>query len=41
MKKAIVGLLAVGAILGLRPMARRMQKMGEHCKQMAAQFGRT
>jgi flagellar biosynthesis/type III secretory pathway M-ring protein FliF/YscJ len=40
MKKAIVGLLAVGAAIALRPVVRRMgQKMREHCKQMAAQFG--
>jgi len=38
MKKAIVGFVAVGAIVGLRPVARRMsQKMREHCAQMAAQ----
>jgi hypothetical protein len=38
MKKAIVGVAALGAIIGLRPLARRMaQKMREHCAQMAAQ----
>jgi hypothetical protein len=38
MKKAIVGLAALGAIIALRPAARRMeQKMREHCAQMAAQ----
>jgi hypothetical protein len=37
MKKAIFGLLAVGAIVGLRPAARRIgHKMREHCQQMAA-----
>ncbi len=37
MKKAIVGLSAVGAVVGLRPLARRMShKMREHCRQMAA-----
>ena len=38
MKKAIVGVAALGAIIGLRPLARRLeQKMREHCGQMAAQ----
>jgi hypothetical protein len=36
MKKAIVGLAAVGAIVGLR---RVKQKMREHCAQMAADVG--
>jgi hypothetical protein len=40
MKKAIVGLVAVGAVIALRPLLRRMgHKMREHCEQMAAQFG--
>jgi hypothetical protein len=38
MKKALVGLVVVGAVVGLRPVARRMgHKMREHCGQMAAQ----
>lgn len=37
MKKVIIGLLAVGAVMGLRPVARRMgHRMSEHCGQMAA-----
>ena len=37
MKKVIVGLVAVGAVLALRPVGKRMaQKMREHCEQMAA-----
>jgi hypothetical protein len=46
MKKAIVGLAAVGAIVGVRRAKRVSQKMREHCgqmatqcKQMAEQFG--
>jgi hypothetical protein len=39
MKKAIIGLVAVAAVIGLRPAVRRMgDKMREHCEQMAAQF---
>jgi hypothetical protein len=38
MKKAIVVFAALGTIVALRPVARRMgQKMSEHCEQMAAQ----
>jgi hypothetical protein len=38
MKKATVGLVAVGALVGFRPLVRRMgHKMREHCGQMAAQ----
>lgn len=38
MKKAILGLVAIGAVIGSRPVARRMgRKMREHCEQMAAQ----
>ena len=38
MKKLIVGLAAVGAVIALRPVVKRrmVQKMREHCKQMAA-----
>jgi DNA-binding protein YbaB len=36
MKKAIVGLVAVAAVLALRPAARHMKKMREHSQQMAA-----
>ena len=41
MKKAVVGFVAVGAVLAVRPVARRMgEKAREHCKQMmAGQFG--
>jgi hypothetical protein len=38
MKKAIVGLAAVGGIIALRPAAGRIsQKMREHCQRMASQ----
>jgi hypothetical protein len=37
MKKAIVGLAALGAIVGIRRASRIGQKMREHCGQMAAQ----
>ena len=38
MKKVIVGFAAIGVIIALRPVARRMeQKMREHCAQMAVQ----
>ena len=47
MKKLIIGLVAVAAVLALRPVGKRMaHKMREHCEQMAgkcqekmAQFG--
>jgi hypothetical protein len=47
MKKAIIGVMALGAIIGSRPLARRMrhkmqehcEQMAAHCKQMAGQFG--
>ena len=37
MKKVIVGIVAVGALIALRPVVKRrmVQKMREHCKQMA------
>jgi hypothetical protein len=37
MKKLIVGLAAVGAVVALRPVVKRrmVQKMREHCGQMA------
>jgi hypothetical protein len=36
MKKLIIGLVAVAAVLALRPVGKRMaQKMREHCEQMA------
>ena len=40
MKKLIIGVLAVGAALALRPVVKRrmVQKMREHCKQMMSQF---
>ena len=38
MKKAVVGLVAAGALIGFLPLARRaVHKMSEHCGQMAAQ----
>jgi len=38
MKKALVALVAVGVLIGVLPLARRMgHKMSEHCGQMAAQ----
>ena len=38
MKKLILGLAAVGAVLAARPVIERrmVQKMSAHCKQMAA-----
>ncbi len=37
MKKAIVGVAAIGVIIALRPAAGRVsQKMREHCEQMAS-----
>jgi hypothetical protein len=39
MKRALIGLAAVGAIVGVRRAKRMGQKMREHCKQMAAQYG--
>ena len=38
MKKAIFGLAAVGAVIGLGPVVKRRigRKMREHCQQMAA-----
>ena len=38
MKKLIVGFAAVGVVMALRPLVKRrvVQKMREHCKQMAA-----
>jgi hypothetical protein len=37
MKKLIVGVVAVGAVIALRPVLKRrmVQTMREHCKQMA------
>ena len=37
MKKLIVGVAAVGAVVALRPVVKRrmLQKMHEHCSQMA------
>jgi hypothetical protein len=37
MKKALIGLAAVGGIVGVRRAKRMSQKMREHCAQMAAQ----
>ena len=38
MKKLIVGVAAVGVVMALRPLVKRrvIQKMRDHCKQMAA-----
>lgn len=38
MKKAIIGLAAVGAIIGIRRASRIAHKMRVHCGQMAAQW---
>ena len=40
MKKLIVGALALGAVMALRPAVKRrmVEKMRAHCKQMMAQF---
>lgn len=36
MKKAIIGLAAFGAVIGLRPLVKRVgHKAREHCEQMA------
>ena len=39
MKKAIFGLAAVATVIALRPVLKRriVQKMQDHCQQMAAQ----
>ena len=39
MKKAIVGLAAVAAVVALRPLIKRrmLQKMRDHCEQMMGQ----
>jgi hypothetical protein len=40
MKKAILGLLVIAAVIGLRPAAKRIaRKMHEHCERMAANCG--
>lgn len=37
MKKALIGAVAIGAIVALRPLvARAAHKMSEHCAQMAS-----
>jgi hypothetical protein len=37
MKKALIGLAAIGAIVALRPVTARVgRKMSEHCAQMAS-----
>ncbi len=40
MKKAIIGVIAVGAVVALRPSLKRrmVQKMQEHCEQMMGHF---
>ena len=40
MKKLIIGLLALGAVVALRPVVKRrvVQSMREHCKQMMSEF---
>jgi hypothetical protein len=40
MKKLIVALLGVGAVVALRPVLKRRmaKKMRDHCKQMMGQF---
>ena len=37
MKKAVVGIAAVGALVGIRRAKRMTVKMQEHCRQMAVQ----
>jgi hypothetical protein len=38
MKKAIVAIAAVGVVIGLRPVVKRIgHKARQHCEQMAAQ----
>ena len=38
MKKAVIGFVALGAVVGFRLVARRMGgKMREHCGQLATQ----
>jgi hypothetical protein len=42
MRKAIIGVAAVGAVVGLGVVSRRIgHKMCEYCGQMAAQCGQT
>ena len=37
MKKTTIGFLALGTVIGSRPLAKRMRhKMQEHCSEMAA-----
>lgn len=39
MKKAIIGVVAISAVLGLRHVGQRMgHRMREHCEQMVGQF---
>lgn len=42
MRKAILALVAVAAVIGLRPAAKRMRaharQMAAHCKEMAASY---
>ena len=38
-KKLIIGLVAVGAVMALRPLVKRMmQEMRDQCEQMMGQF---
>jgi hypothetical protein len=40
MKKAIIGVVAVSAVVGVGLLGRRAgQAMREHCEQMVGQFG--
>ena len=37
MKKALIGFVAIAAIIAIRPLFKRAgRKMGEHCEQMAS-----
>lgn len=38
MKKALIGLVALGAVIALRPLVKRrmVEKMRDHCQQMVA-----
>lgn len=39
MKRALVGLAAIGAVLGIRALATRTrQKLLQHCEQTASHF---
>ena len=42
MKKALIGIAAVGAVVALPPLFKRLgRKMSEHCGQMMAAYAET